>query len=69
MMRSLPFSLANYGRAQYGEAAFIAPLVIGFILFFVFAACKKWFARTHLIPYQLVRDRTVFGTCALSTIL
>lgn len=65
----LPFSLANYGRAQYGEAAFIAPLVIGFCLFFVFAAWEKWFARTHFIPYQLFRDRTVFGACALSAIL
>jgi MFS family permease len=65
----LPFSLANYGRAQYREAAFIAPLVIGFCLFFVFAAWEKWFARTHFIPYQLFRDRTVFGACALSAIL
>ncbi|CAG8235720.1 unnamed protein product [Penicillium olsonii] len=65
----LPFSLNTYGRAQYGEAAFIAPLVIGFVLFFVFAAWEKWFARTHFIPYQLFRDRTVFGACALSAIL
>ncbi|KAJ5749040.1 uncharacterized protein N7511_010736 [Penicillium nucicola] len=65
----LPFSLANYGRAQYKEASFIAPLVIGFCLFFVFAAWEKWFARTHFIPYQLFRDRTVFGACALSAIL
>ncbi|KAJ5293925.1 hypothetical protein PENANT_c009G08082 [Penicillium antarcticum] len=65
----LPFSLANYGRAQYKEASFIAPLVIGFFLFFVFAAWEKWFARTHFIPYQLFRDRTVFGACALSAIL
>ncbi|CAG8197480.1 unnamed protein product [Penicillium nalgiovense] len=34
-------SLANYGRAEYGEATFIAPLVIGFFLFFVFAAWKN----------------------------
>ncbi|KAJ6180687.1 Major facilitator superfamily domain general substrate transporter [Penicillium mononematosum] len=65
----LPFSLANYGRAQYSEAAFIAPLVIGFFLFFVFAAWEKLFARTHFIPYQLFKDRTVFGACCLSAIL
>lgn len=65
----LPFSFANYGRAQYGEAAFIAPLVIGFFLFFVFATWEKWFARTPFIPYQLFKDRTVFGACGLSAIL
>lgn len=65
----LPFSLANYGRAQYGEASFIAPLVIGFLLFFAFAAWEKWFARTHFIPYQLFKDRTVLGACLLSAIL
>ncbi|CAG8186684.1 unnamed protein product [Penicillium nalgiovense] len=62
-------SLANYGRAEYGEATFIAPLVIGFFLFFVFAAWENWFARTHFIPYQLFKDRTVFGACSLSAIL
>ncbi|KAJ5188612.1 Major facilitator superfamily domain general substrate transporter [Penicillium cf. griseofulvum] len=65
----LPFSLANYGRAQYGEAAFIAPLVIGFFLFFAFAAWEKWVAHAHFIPYQLFKDRTVFGACSLSAIL
>ncbi|KAJ5135607.1 Major facilitator superfamily domain general substrate transporter [Penicillium bovifimosum] len=65
----LPFSLANYGRTQYGEASFIAPLVIGFLLFFVFAAWEKWFARTHFIPYQLFRDRTVLGASCLAAIL
>ncbi|KGO72964.1 hypothetical protein PITC_061920 [Penicillium italicum] len=65
----LPFSLANYGCAQHGQAAFTAPLVIGLFLFIIFAAWETWLARTHFIPYQLFKDRTVFGACGLSAIL
>ncbi|KAJ5793644.1 Major facilitator superfamily domain general substrate transporter [Penicillium paradoxum] len=65
----LPFSLASNGRAQYKEASFIAPLIVGFFLFFGFAAWEKWFTRTHFIPYQLFKDRTVLGACLLSAVL
>ncbi|KAJ6084665.1 MFS general substrate transporter [Penicillium sp. IBT 16267x] len=65
----LPFSLATYGRAQYRDASFIAEVVVGFCLFFVFAAWENWFARTHFIPYQLLRDRTVLGACFVAAIL
>ncbi|KAJ5893195.1 hypothetical protein N7504_009886 [Penicillium tannophilum] len=65
----LPFSLATYGRTQYRDASFIAEVVVGFCLFFVFAAWEKWFARTHFIPYQLLRDRTVLGACFVAAIL
>ncbi|PWY72272.1 MFS general substrate transporter [Aspergillus heteromorphus CBS 117.55] len=65
----LPFSLASYGRTQYKDAAFIAEVVVGFFLFFVFAAWEKWFARVHFIPYELLRDRTVLGSCLLAAVL
>ncbi|PYH93105.1 MFS general substrate transporter [Aspergillus ellipticus CBS 707.79] len=65
----LPFSLASYGRTEYKDAAFIAEVVIGFCLFFVFAAWEKWFARVHFIPYKLLRDRTVLGACLLAAVL
>ncbi|RAL08046.1 MFS general substrate transporter [Aspergillus homomorphus CBS 101889] len=65
----LPFSLASYGRTQYHNAAFIAQVVIGFCLFFVFAAWEKWVARVHFIPYGHLRDRTVIGACVLAAIL
>ncbi|KAJ5631994.1 MFS general substrate transporter [Penicillium lividum] len=65
----LPFSLATYGRTQYSDASFIAEVVVGFCLFFVFFGWERWYARTHFIPYQLLRDRTILGACFVSAIL
>lgn len=65
----LPFSLEQYGRASYGSATFIAMVVIGFLLFFVFAAWEKWFARVHFIRWELFKQRTVLGACLLAAIL
>ncbi|KAF2167611.1 hypothetical protein M409DRAFT_22412 [Zasmidium cellare ATCC 36951] len=65
----LPFSLQTYGRAPYDSATFIAMVIIGFLLFFVFAAWEKWFARVHFIRYDLLRERTVLGSCMLALVL
>ncbi|KAJ5519236.1 Major facilitator superfamily domain general substrate transporter [Penicillium expansum] len=65
----LPFSLAIYGRAEYGSATFIAMLVIGFCLFFVFVAWEKFCARKQFIQYDLLKQRTVLGACLLSALL
>ncbi|KAJ5325661.1 hypothetical protein MYU51_000509 [Penicillium brevicompactum] len=65
----LPFSLAQNGRSTYKSATFIAPLVIGFKMFFVFAAWEKWGARTHFIRYELIKRPTILGACILSATL
>ena len=65
----LPFSLETEGRAQYKSATFIAMVIIGFLLLFVFAAWEKWFARTHFIRYELLRQPTVIGACCMSAVL
>ncbi|KAI9043627.1 putative siderochrome-iron transporter [Aspergillus affinis] len=64
----LPFSLTTYGRAQYKSATFIAMLVVGFCLFFMFIAWEKFFARKQFIRYDLLKQRTVLGACILSAI-
>ncbi|UNI16000.1 Siderochrome iron transporter 2 [Purpureocillium takamizusanense] len=64
----LPFSLVSYNRATYGSATFIAMVVIGFLMFFVFVAWEKWFARTHFIRWELLRQRTVLGACFMAAI-
>ncbi|KAF7591348.1 hypothetical protein BBP40_001672 [Aspergillus hancockii] len=64
----LPFSLNTYGRVQYKSAAFIAEVVIGFCLLFVFAAWEKWFARSHFVRYELLKTRTVLGACAMAAL-
>ncbi|OQD86624.1 hypothetical protein PENANT_c007G07395 [Penicillium antarcticum] len=65
----LPFSLAQYGRSQYASATFIALIVIGFCMFFVFAAWEKWGAKTHFIRYELIKRPTILGACLLSAVL
>ncbi|KFG78297.1 siderochrome-iron transporter [Metarhizium anisopliae] len=64
----LPFSLVSYGRATYDSATFIAMVVAGVVLFPVFAAWEKWFARTHFIRWELFRQRTVLGACCMSAL-
>ncbi|KAH8809296.1 putative siderochrome-iron transporter [Xylogone sp. PMI_703] len=66
----LPFSLVSYGRADgYHSATFIAMVVIGILLFPVFAVWEKFFARVHFVRWELFRQRTVLGACCLSGIL
>ncbi|KAJ9295043.1 hypothetical protein DTO271G3_6213 [Paecilomyces variotii] len=65
----LPFSLTSYGRTEYKSATFIAMVIIGFCLFFVFAAWERFGARTHFIRYELFKERTVVGACCLATIM
>ena len=65
----LPFSLETYGRAGYGSATFIAMVVIGFLLFFAFAAWERFFARVHFVKWELFRKPTVLGACCLAALL
>lgn len=65
----LPFSLTTTGNAEYNSATFIAMIVVGFCLFFVFAAWERFFAPYHFIYYPLLMDRTVIGACSLAALL
>lgn len=65
----LPFSLVTYGRATYESATFIAMVVIGVLLFPVFAVWEKCFARTHFVRWELFKQRTVLGACILAMVL
>lgn len=64
----LPFSLQSYGRVTFDSATFIAMIVVGVMLFPVFAAWEKWFARKHFVRWELLRDRTVIGACVLAAV-
>ncbi|EXJ81025.1 hypothetical protein A1O3_07313 [Capronia epimyces CBS 606.96] len=65
----LPFTLKTYGKTQYHSASFIAMIVVGGLLFPIFAVWEKYFARTHFIRWELFRQRTVLGACCLAAIL
>ncbi|OQO06515.1 hypothetical protein B0A48_08298 [Cryoendolithus antarcticus] len=65
----LPFSLVTYGRAGYDSATFIAMLIIGILLFPVFAVWERYFARTHFVRWELFKQPTVLGACSTAAIL
>jgi hypothetical protein len=65
----LPFSLATYGRATYSGATFITMVVIGILLFPVFAIWERFFARTHFVRWELFKQPTVIGACCTAAIL
>lgn len=65
----LPFSLKTYGKAQYNSATFIAMVVIGILLFPVFAVWEAFFAPRQFVRWELFKQRTVLGACALAAVL
>ena len=64
----LPFSLVSNNRAQYKSATFIAMVIIGVLLFPVFAIWELFFARTHFVRWELFKNRTVLGACVLAAV-
>ncbi|KAK4864421.1 hypothetical protein LT330_009949 [Penicillium expansum] len=65
----LPFSLETYGFSGYSSATFIAMVVIGILLFPVFAVWERFYARTPFIKWELFKNRTVLGACILSAVI
>jgi MFS family permease len=63
----LPFSLEIYGYGGYSSPTFISMVVIGILLFPIFAVWEKSFARIPFIKWDLFKNRTVVG--ALETYL
>jgi MFS family permease len=62
----LPFSLQTSARITYGSGAFVAMIVVGLLLFPVFAVWEKFFARTHFIRWELFKQRTVIGAAMVA---
>ncbi|KAJ5885206.1 hypothetical protein N7495_009716 [Penicillium taxi] len=65
----LPFSLETYGFSGYSSPTFIAMIVIGILLFPVFAVWECFFSRTPFIKWELFKKRTVLGACILSAVI
>ncbi|KAE8387013.1 major facilitator superfamily domain-containing protein [Aspergillus alliaceus] len=65
----LPFSLQSYGQAEYNSPMFIAMLVIGVLLFPVFASWERYGTATPFIQFELFKERTVLGACVVSASL
>ncbi|KAF2852400.1 siderophore iron transporter-like protein mirB [Plenodomus tracheiphilus IPT5] len=65
----LPFNLYAFQGRGWGSALVISMLVVGIVLMFAFVAWERFFAPVSLIPYKLLKDRTVAGACLLCTCL
>ncbi|GAQ04122.1 siderophore iron transporter mirB [Aspergillus lentulus] len=65
----LPFSLETYGFSGYSSATFISMVIIGVLLFPVFALWERFFATTAFIKWELFKNRTMLGACILSAVI
>lgn len=59
----LPFNLYTQQAKGWGSALIICFLVFGIILIAAFIVWERSFARVRLIPWEILRDRTVLGAC------
>ncbi|KAK5173924.1 uncharacterized protein LTR77_002605 [Saxophila tyrrhenica] len=59
----LPFSLASSSANEWQSASIIAMLVIGFCLLVIFVIWERFFATKSFLPFKLLTDRTVIGSC------
>lgn len=65
----LPFSLETYYRITYDSAAFIVMVILGVLLFPVFAIWEAYFAPRQFINWKLLKNRTVLGACITSAVV
>jgi MFS family permease len=65
----LPFSLEIYGYGGYSSPTFISMVIIGILLFPVFAVWEKYFAKAPFIKWELFKNRTVLGACIISGVI
>lgn len=61
----LPFSIASSTKGGWSSATTIVMLVIGFLLLCSFPFWEKYGARKQLLPWWLLKDRTIIA-CALT---
>lgn len=62
----LPFNIYSFQTEGWSSAIVICFLVFGIVLMGLFVVWEKWFAPVQFIPYHLLKDRTVIGSCILA---
>ncbi|KAG5979982.1 hypothetical protein E4U55_004512 [Claviceps digitariae] len=62
----LPFTIAASSDDTWRSAHIIAMLVLGFLLIVSFALWERFGANCPFVPWHLLRDRNVLGSCCLS---
>uniref|UniRef100_A0A8H7K9X7 Major facilitator superfamily (MFS) profile domain-containing protein n=1 Tax=Bionectria ochroleuca TaxID=29856 RepID=A0A8H7K9X7_BIOOC len=62
----LSFNLYPNQAEQWKSPLIICFIIFGGLLLIAFAVYEKWFAPVTFIPYNLLLDRTVMGSCILA---
>jgi len=64
----LPFSLYTYQGDQWRSPMIICMVVFGLLLLVAFGLYEKFLAPVTFIPFELLTDRTVLGSCVLAAV-
>ena len=62
----LPFNLAASGEKGWSSAQTIVMIVVGFCLLVLCGIYERYFTLKPFIPFELFRDRNVWGASAFS---
>ncbi|CAK7564290.1 MAG: hypothetical protein SEPTF4163_002179 [Sporothrix epigloea] len=62
----LPFSIYSYQALKWRSPLILSFLVLGIVFLGLFVAYERYWAPKTLIPYSLMTDRTVLGSCVSS---
>lgn len=65
----LPMTLASSQASKWQSADINAMIVIGGICFVAFAIWERYGAPVTFIPFRLLADRTLLGSCILGCVL
>ena len=57
---------ANSRTTRWSDAHSIAQLVVGFVIIVAFVVWERWFAPHPLLPFALLRRKTVIGCCLIA---
>ncbi|KAJ4149012.1 hypothetical protein NW754_000448 [Fusarium falciforme] len=59
----LPFNLAATGLNGWGSATIISMILVGLTLLVLLVLYESFIAPTKFLPFELLRDRVVWGAC------
>jgi MFS family permease len=65
----LPFSLATSVASKWASASIISMIVVGFCSLIAFMIWERFFATKTFLPFHLLKDRTVIGSCLTAATL
>lgn len=65
VMFLLPFSLAGYETDGWSDSTIIGLLVAGFVLLVSFPFYELYVAPKSFVPWRLLTDRTLMGSCIM----